>query len=121
RRLMHVVTSVDDGPIRSIIINNPPVNATSADVRRGLHRLIDEADRDSGTEAIVIACAGNTFIAGADIKEFGKPPIDPHLSEVIAAIEACRKPVIAAIHGTALGGGFELALGCHYRVAHVNA
>src|SRR5690554_663852 len=117
-RVMQVVTAVDDGPIRSIIINNPPVNATSAEVRRTLKQMIEEAEGRAETQAIVVVCEGNTFIAGADIKEFGKPPVDPHLSEVIGAIEACGKPIVAGIHGTALGGGFELVLGCHYRVAH---
>ena len=71
----------------------------------------------SESQAIVIICAGRTFIAGADIKEFGKPALEPFLPDVVARIEACEKPVIAAIHGTALGGGFEVALGCHYRIA----
>src|SRR5260370_2924019 len=72
---------------------------------------------DPAVAAIVLACAGRTFIAGADITEFDKPPKSPHLSEVIALMEAIGKPVVAAIHGTALGGGFEIALGCHFRVA----
>src|SRR5260370_8536163 len=72
---------------------------------------------DPAVAAIVLACAGRTFIAGADITEFDKPPKSPHLSEVIALMEAIGKPVVAAIHGTALGGGFEIALGCHSRAA----
>ncbi|WP_275531876.1 enoyl-CoA hydratase/isomerase family protein, partial [Brachyspira hyodysenteriae] len=76
---------------------------------------------DADAKAIVIMCAGRTFIAGADITEFGKPPQSPSLHDVIDTIENSPKPVIAAIHGTALGGGFELALGCHYRVATKDA
>jgi 3-hydroxyacyl-CoA dehydrogenase len=98
-------------------IDAPPVNALSAAVRRGIFENVKAADADAAIDAIVIACAGRTFVAGADITEFGKPPQPPALNEVIAAIESCTKPVIAAIHGTALGGGLELALGCHFRVA----
>src|SRR6266436_1729985 len=72
---------------------------------------------DAGIKAVVVACAGRTFFAGADITEFGKPPQAPGLGEVIAAIEAMPKPVVAALHGTAFGGGFEVALACHYRVS----
>jgi len=84
-------------------------------------RCLDEAISDSDSKAIVIQCAGRTFIAGADIREFGKPPREPHLPDVVSAIEASDKPVLAAIHGTALGGGFEVALGCHYRIASADA
>ena len=82
---------------------------------------VEEANSDPETKSIVILCAGRTFIAGADIREFDKPPEPPHLPDVVAAIEASDKPVIAAIHGTALGGGFEVALGCHYRMARADA
>ena len=82
---------------------------------------IEAAEANDDCEAVVIICAGRTFIAGADIKEFGKPPLEPFLPDVVARIEACEKPVIAAIHGTALGGGFEVALGCHYRIAVASA
>ena len=100
-----------------VTVNNPPVNALSAAVRRGILEKIQAADADPQVQAIVLTCAGRTFIAGADITEFGKPPQPPALNEMIAGIENSKKPVIAAIHGTALGGGLETALGCHYRVA----
>ncbi len=100
-----------------VTIDSPPVNALSAAVRKGIVDGVNAAVADADVKAIVITCAGRTFIAGADITEFGKPPQSPSLHDVIDVIENCAKPVIAAIHGTALGGGLELALGCHYRVA----
>jgi 3-hydroxyacyl-CoA dehydrogenase len=109
------------GEVAIVTVDSPPVNALSAAVRKGIFDGVKSAAADPEVKAIVIACAGRTFIAGADITEFGKPPQQPGLHEVIAEIENCPKPVIAAIHGTALGGGFELALGCHYRVATKDA
>ena len=103
--------------IAIISVDNPPVNALSQAVREGLLRCVDEAVDDADVEVIVIVCAGRTFIAGADIREFGRPPEPPHLPDLIARIEAVDKPVIAAMHGTTLGGGLEVALGCHYRIA----
>src|SRR6185295_12615213 len=100
-----------------ITINNPPVNALSQLVRAGLKETIAQGVADPGIAVLVIYCEGRTFIAGADIREFGKPLQPPGLTEVIDDIENSSKPVIAAIHGTSLGGGFEVALGCHYRVA----
>jgi 3-hydroxyacyl-CoA dehydrogenase len=105
------------GDVLIVLSNNPPVNALGAAVRQGLVAAIAEAEADDSVKAVVIACEGQTFFAGADIKEFGKPPVDPWLPIVVDTIENCSKPVVAAIHGTALGGGLEIALGCHYRVA----
>jgi len=104
------------GKIGVISIDNPPVNALSQAVRQGIMDALDEAEQDA-SEALVIICEGRTFIAGADISEFGKPLQDPWLPAVVNRIEAADKPVVAAIHGTALGGGFEVALGAHYRCA----
>ncbi|MFL6721998.1 MAG: 3-hydroxyacyl-CoA dehydrogenase NAD-binding domain-containing protein [Sphingomonas sp.] len=105
------------GDVLIVLSNNPPVNALSTPVRQGLVDAIAEAEADDAIKAVVIACDGQTFFAGADITEFGKPPQMPWLPTVVDAIEACAKPVVAAIHGTALGGGLEVALACHYRVA----
>ncbi|MET4594826.1 MULTISPECIES: 3-hydroxyacyl-CoA dehydrogenase NAD-binding domain-containing protein [unclassified Sphingomonas] len=100
-----------------IISNNPPVNALGAAVRQGLEAAIKEGVADASITAMVIRCDGRTFFAGADITEFGKPMIEPGLPTVVDMIEASSKPVVAAIHGTALGGGCEVTLGCHSRVA----
>jgi len=106
-----------DGDIAVLTIDSPPVNALSAKVREGLRDGIRAAAADPHAKAVVLICAGRTFIAGADISEFGKPFSGVTLPEAQAAIEDCPKPVVAAIHGTALGGGFEVALVAHYRVA----
>ena len=100
-----------------IISDNPPVNALGAAVRQGLEAGIKQGVADASIIAMVIRCDGRTFFAGADITEFGKPPVEPGLGTVVDMIEASDKPVVAAIHGTALGGGCEVTLGCHYRVA----
>ena len=105
------------GDVLVIISNNPPVNALGAAVREGLEAGIKQAEVDATIKAVVIRCDGRTFFAGADITEFGKPMKGPGLGTVIDMIEALDKPVVAAIHGTALGGGCEVTLGCHYRVA----
>lgn len=115
------VRVIPTAPVALIEIDHPPVNATSQSVRAGLLTAMHEIARNPQVEAVVIACAGRTFVAGADIREFGQPPREPHLPDVIDAIEACSKPVVAAIHGTALGGGCEIALACHARVAEPGA
>ncbi len=106
-----------DGNVGVITVDNPPVNALRNAVRVGLIAALDQAKADAGVEAVVIACAGRTFIAGADISEFGKGPQTPGTWDVIATIEAVGKPVVAALHGTPLGGGLEIALSCHFRLA----
>jgi 3-hydroxyacyl-CoA dehydrogenase len=109
---------VDD--IGVITVDNPPVNALSQAVRQGLHDAIHAAQHDT-SKVLLIVCSGRTFIAGADITEFGKPAKEPHLPDLCNTIEASSKPVVAAIHGTALGGGLEVALSCHYRCAVAGA
>jgi 3-hydroxyacyl-CoA dehydrogenase len=105
------------GSIAVLTVDNPPVNALSQAVRQGMMDGIERAITDPAVTAVVVIGKGKTFIAGADIREFGKPPQPPRLSVAIAALEASPKPVIAAIDGVALGGGLEVALGCHFRVA----
>jgi len=107
--------------IALIIADNPPVNALGQAVRQGLLQAFQAAEADPQVRAVVLVCEGSTFFAGADIKEFGKPPVAPSLPEVIDVIEGCSKPSVAVIHGTALGGGLEVALGCHYRIARTDA
>lgn len=115
-----VKVTIEDG-IAVITVDNPPVNAISQAVRQGLVDAIARLGEDPDIEAGIICGAGKVFIAGADVREFGKPPQAPFLPDVIAAIEAAEKPVVAAIHGVALGGGFEIALGCHFRVMDAKA
>lgn len=110
-----------EGDVGQVIIDNPPVNALPLGVREQLLERLQEALADSAIKVIVIACQGRTFVAGADIKEFDLPLQAPHLPEVLAAIEQASKPVVAALHGSAFGGGLELALACHYRVAAPDA
>ena len=105
------------GDILVVTIDNPPVNALGVDVRKGLFDAIEAADTDADVAAVLLIGAGKTFIGGADIREFGKPPLAPFLPDVCNRIEACTKPVVAAIHGAALGGGLEIALAAHYRLA----
>jgi len=105
------------GNLGLITLNNPPVNALGQTLRAGLVSALKQAEQTQGVEALLLFGAGRLFCAGADIKEFGAPPMAPALPDVIAAVEAFGKPVIAVLHGSALGGGLELALGAHYRIA----
>ncbi|MEC7668226.1 MAG: enoyl-CoA hydratase/isomerase family protein, partial [Pseudomonadota bacterium] len=110
-----------DGDIAVITIDNGAVNALSHAVRQGLGVAVDRFAKDADAKALVITGAGRLFIGGADISEFGKPPKEPFLPAVLNRIEAQEKPVVAAIHGVALGGGFEVALAAHYRIAAKDA
>jgi 3-hydroxyacyl-CoA dehydrogenase len=98
-----VVRTAKDGDLLVVTIDHPPVNAISVDVRRGLMAAMDEAEADAAVKGVLLLGAGRAFIAGADIREFGRPPMHPILPEVCNRIEACSKPVVAAIHGPALG------------------
>lgn len=113
--------SPQPGGVFVVTIDNPPVNALGVDVRRGLVAAIEAAEADGNAAAVLIVGAGRNFIAGADIREFGQTPQPPSLPDVCLRIENCSKPVIAAIHGAALGGGLEVALSAHYRLAAPSA
>src|SRR5215470_14121608 len=105
------------GRIGILTVNNPPVNALAAAVRSGIKDGVEAFGKDPNIDAIVLIGGGRTFIAGADIREFGKPPSGPNLNDVIAGMENSPKIIVAALHGTPLGGGLETALGAHYRVS----
>jgi 3-hydroxyacyl-CoA dehydrogenase len=119
--MSEVVSFSKESHIGLITVNNPPVNALSQAVRAGIKVGIEKGIADSDVAAMIIICEGRTFIAGADIREFGKPPLAPFLPDVCQFIEDSPKPVIAAIHGTALGGGLEVPLSCHFRIALASA
>jgi 3-hydroxyacyl-CoA dehydrogenase len=106
-----------EGRIGILTVNNPPVNALAAAVRNGIKEGVEAFAQDANVDAIVLIGGGRTFIAGADIREFGKPPSGANLNDVIATMENCPKIIVAALHGTPLGGGLETALGAHYRVS----
>ena len=110
--------SIDrDGDIAIVTVDNPPVNALGQALRQGLWDAVGTLDDDPAVRAVVLICAGRTFIAGADVSEFGKPPVPPHLPDLVDRLEQAAKPWVAAIHGSALGGGFEVAMGCRFRLA----
>lgn len=111
------VTATRDGAVLLVTIDNPPVNALSHAVRKGLLAAVALLETDASLRAMVVASTGRTYIGGADIREFSGPRLDPLLNRVCATIDSCDKPIVAAIHGAALGGGFEVALAAHARVA----
>ncbi|WP_313523530.1 enoyl-CoA hydratase/isomerase family protein, partial [Shinella sp.] len=115
-----VSASSHDG-VLVVTIDNPPVNALSTHVRAGLVAALDHAAGATDIVGAVVTGAGRTFIGGADIKEFGKPPVEPILPDVIERIERFEKPVVSAVNGVALGGGCEVALACHGRIAGESA
>src|SRR5215471_13951947 len=124
--MSELVSLTRDGEIGVITVNNPPVNALSPGVPEGIAAAVEQIQNDDSIKGGVLIGAGRTFIAGADIKEFGKITSgqrkrDLNFLEVIKAIEDCPKPMVAAIHGTAFGGGLETAMGFHYRVAAPSA
>lgn len=114
--MTQAVTVDISGPLAVVTIDNPPVNATSTAVRAGLMEAVATV-ADAPVTAAILRCAGRTFVAGGDMAEFDSPAEEPHLPDVITAIEACRVPWIVALHGTVLGGGFEIAMGCAFRIA----
>ena len=116
-----VVSTQVDGDVGLLLVDSAPVNALSHAVREGLVRGAAELNADAAVKVIVLACRGRTFCAGADITEFGKPKPEPSLQQAIAELEVSAKPIVAALHGTPLGGGLEVALGCHFRVAAPSA
>ena len=119
--LTEVIDYKKQGNVAVISSNNPPVNALGFSVRKGLADGIAKSMEDESIKAVLIYCKGRTFFAGADITEFGKPMKEPILGQVLQIIESCHKPVIAAMHGTTFGGGLEIALTCHFRVAIPNS
>ncbi len=118
---MGLVAYEVEGKVAVVTVSNAPVNALSQAVRAGLSEAIERFQSDAEADIAVICGAGRLFLGGADITEFGKPPMSPGLPEVINQIEASTKPVVAAVHGAALGGGLEVAMGAHYRVALAGA
>lgn len=118
---MTVLTIQREGELAIALLDNPPVNALSTEVRQALWDAVDELETDDAVRAVVLICEGRTFIAGADVREFGQTPKEPHLPDLVSKIEASGTPWVAAIHGNALGGGLEVALGCRFRIASASA
>ena len=114
---MTIIRLEHDGDIAVVTVDNPPVNALSQAMRQALWDTVETLDADMSVRAVVLICAGRTFIAGADVAEFNLPPMPPHLPDLVDRIEKAVKPWVAAIHGSALGGGFEVAMGCRFRIA----
>ncbi len=120
--MSELVNLSKDGDIAVVTINNPPVNALSPGVPEGILESVQAAEKDDSVKGIVLIGGGRTFIAGADIKEFGKITAGKKergvgFNEILKVVEDCSKPIVAAVHGTAFGGGLETAMACHYRVA----
>ena len=111
------IAALRDGDVGVFTFDNPPVNALSHALRAALLAAIELLDADPGVRAIVLLGAGDHFVAGADLNEFDQPPLAPFLPAVLERLEACSKPVVAALHGATLCGGTETALACHYRCA----
>lgn len=118
---MSAVTVTRVGEVGLIRVDAPPVNAISQAVRQGLWDAVETVAADPQIAVAVLICAGRTFMAGADVSELGKPPVPPHLNDLVSFFEACPKPIVAAIHGQALGGGLEIALACSHRIATSDA
>jgi 3-hydroxyacyl-CoA dehydrogenase len=121
KKITDTVTLIIQGNIALITISNPPVNALGIQVRKGIAEGIIHAQENEQVQGIIIICEGRTFCAGADIREFGKPLKEPSIPDVLEELDNCRKPTMAAVHGTAFGGGLETALSCHFRVADASA
>ncbi len=117
---MSVISTEINENIAIVTVDNPPVNALSHAVRNGLCDALKDVSDKEDVQAIIIICAGRTFCAGADISEFGKPPLTPTLPDLMDIMDGVSKPLVAAMHGTALGGGFEVAMCCHYRIMDIN-
>ena len=113
----NIVRVEQDGDIAVIIVNNPPVNTITAAVRAGLDAALSRLASLSGVRAVLLRCEGSTFFSGADIGEFNGPPKEAEYREIFGRLEALSVPVVAAMHGTVLGGGLEITLACHYRIA----
>src|SRR5689334_2037181 len=110
-----------DGELALVIVHNPPVNTITAEVRGGLREALEQIQTSTDVRGVVLLCEGSTFFSGADIGEFTGPPKEEEYRRLFNAYEALEVPVVAAMHGTVLGGGLEIALACHYRVAAAGA